>query len=137
MRDLIEAIVHEKHFTTRLLRIPAYNSEKYPAETIQSVLNQAYPHIEIALSDNNSKNWTIEIIWEFMAKHSNIKLALQPGNSGPVKNANAAIRLSMGEFFIILDHGNKPAAAPYRTHAEMVYLAGYSACALQHQAHRQ
>ncbi len=50
------------------------------------------------------KTGRVEIVKEFMAKHKNIRLEIQAGNSGPVKNANAAIRMGVGEFFIILDH---------------------------------
>jgi len=86
------------------ISIPSYNSEKYLAETIQSALNQTYPNIEIVISDDKSKDRTVEIVKEFMAKHKNIRLEIQAGNSGPVKNANAAIRMGKGAFFIILDH---------------------------------
>ena len=86
------------------IAIPSYNGEKYIAETIQSALNQTYPNIEVVISDDNSKDRTVEIIKEFMAKHDNVRLEIQAGNSGPVKNANAAIRMGKGEFFIILDH---------------------------------
>lgn len=89
------------------IAIPAYNSEKYLAETLQSFLDQTYPNTEICISDDCSKDRTVEIIREFMAKYPNIKLAIQPGNSGPVKNVNAAIRLSTGDFFLPIGHDDK------------------------------
>ncbi len=40
------------------IAIPAYNSEKYLAETLNSALSQTYPNIEIVISDEKSKDRT-------------------------------------------------------------------------------
>jgi len=40
--------------------IPVYNSEKYIAETIESVLNQTYKNIEILVVDDCSRDKTRE-----------------------------------------------------------------------------
>ncbi len=89
------------------IAIPTYNIEKYIAETLQSCLDQTYPHIEITVTDDASKDRTVEIVRAFMEKHSNIKLMVQEKNVGAAKNTNDSIRLSTGEFFISLGHDDK------------------------------
>lgn len=45
--------------------MPAYNHEKFIAETINSVLNQSYSNIELVIIDDGSKDKTAEIIKSF------------------------------------------------------------------------
>jgi len=49
--------------------IPAHNGAAYLAEAIQSVLNQTYPHFEIWVIDNGSKDQTAQIAKSFPEVH--------------------------------------------------------------------
>ncbi len=86
------------------IAIPAYNSEKYLAPALQSCLDQTWPNIEVVISDDQSKDRTVEIIKEFMAKSDKIRYVTQEKNVGISANVNAAVRMGKGEFVIILDH---------------------------------
>ncbi|MDE2336506.1 MAG: glycosyltransferase [Alphaproteobacteria bacterium] len=86
------------------IAIPAYNSEKYLAPALQSCLDQTWPNIEVVISDDQSKDRTVEIIKAFMAKSDKISYITQEKNLGISANVNAAVRMGKGEFAIILDH---------------------------------
>jgi glycosyltransferase involved in cell wall biosynthesis len=43
---------------------PSYNSTKYIRHTIQSVLQQSYPHYEHIVVDGTSSDGTVEILKE-------------------------------------------------------------------------
>ena len=48
--------------------IPTYNSEKYIEETIESALSQSYKNMEVIISDDNSKDNTMNIISKYKYK---------------------------------------------------------------------
>ncbi len=48
--------------------IPAFNSESTLAETLESVLAQDYPRLDIVVSDNQSTDRTKEIIYKYAAR---------------------------------------------------------------------
>lgn len=45
--------------------IPTYNGEKYLKESLESIKNQTYKNIEVIISDDHSKDNTLEIAHEF------------------------------------------------------------------------
>ena len=45
--------------------MPAYNSELYIAEAIESILTQSYQNIELIIFDDGSKDKTREVIESF------------------------------------------------------------------------
>ena len=61
---------------------PAYNSEKYIAETILSVLAQSYQNWEMIIVDDSSTDKTAEIISSFQEKDSRIKYIYNSTNKG-------------------------------------------------------
>ncbi|HSR30420.1 MAG TPA: glycosyltransferase [Anaerolineae bacterium] len=81
--------------------IPAYNAQRFVAETLESALEQTYPNIEIVVSDDCSTDRTAEIVKQYESK--GIRLIRQPTNLGRYGNANAVIRASKGEYVLKLD----------------------------------
>ena len=45
--------------------IPAYNSERFLGETIESVLNQTFKELELIIVDDCSKDSTVEIVKKY------------------------------------------------------------------------
>ena len=76
--------------------IPAYNSEEYIKDTIESLLQQTYSNIEIVVSDDCSKDNTCEIVAGFQDKR--VKLYRNQTNLGMVGNWNRCLELGKGEF---------------------------------------
>lgn len=79
--------------------IPAYNSEKYLAETIRSVLDQTYGDYEAIVVDDGSSDGTLEVARSFEPR---VK-ALTKSNGGPASARNLAIRNSVGAYIAFLD----------------------------------
>ncbi|MBR2869504.1 MAG: glycosyltransferase family 2 protein [Clostridia bacterium] len=82
--------------------IPAYNGEKFLAETLDCVLNQTLRSVQIVIVDDGSTDSTPDIIADYAKKHSNI-LAIRQPNSGVSAARNNGIRNASGEYLLFLD----------------------------------
>ena len=75
--------------------IPVYNSEKFLAESIESVLNQTYKNIEVITIDDGSTDKSLDILQQFSDK---ITVISQP-NQGLAVALNAGIKKIHGKWF--------------------------------------
>ncbi len=98
--------------------LPTYNGEKYIAETLESVLNQTYKNLEIIITDDASKDKTVEIIKSYNDKR--IKLYENENNLGIANNTNKALSLATGEFIMMQDHDD--ISSPYRAEGMLKVL---------------
>ncbi|MBN1221229.1 MAG: glycosyltransferase [Anaerolineae bacterium] len=84
--------------------VGTYNQQAFIRETVESILNQTYPHIEIIFADDGSTDDTPRILQEYAARFPNkIKLALGEKNIGIPGNINRALALRTGELTAWLD----------------------------------
>ena len=89
--------------------IPAWNEEVGIIKTIRSVLNTAYPKLEVLIINDGSTDGTHEQISQFIANyeqqaHQGAKLKyLQLENGGKAKALNHALEHVTGEFIITID----------------------------------
>lgn len=81
--------------------MPAYNSELYIAEAIQSVLNQTYVNFEFIIINDGSTDNTANIIKSF--NDSRIKYIENEKNLGLIKTLNKAIDFCKGEYIARFD----------------------------------
>ena len=82
--------------------IPAYNAEKYLANTIQSVINQTFTDWELIIINDGSTDGTLELINNFKDKDSRIKV-FSHENAGVAHSRNRGIAEAKGEFIAFLD----------------------------------
>lgn len=80
--------------------IPNYNYARYIGETIESVLNQTYPHFEIVVVDNASTDNSVEVVKSF--SDPRIKLFVNQYNVGFAPNLDRAAQRASNEFIIML-----------------------------------
>ena len=80
---------------------PSYNSEKYIAETINSVLNQTYENWEMLIVDDCSSDGTEKIVKSYY--DDRIKFFKNPKNSGAAYSRNFALKQAQGEWIAFLD----------------------------------
>lgn len=80
--------------------IPAYNAEKWIAETIKSALNQTWPNKEIVIVDDGSSDQTPCVMKEFESK--SVKIISQE-NKGASGARNTALRFAQGDYIQWLD----------------------------------
>ena len=74
---------------------PSYNSEKFIADTITSVINQTYQHWELIVVDDASQDNTCKIVSELLKKDNRIKLIQHVENLGAGATRNKAIKESI------------------------------------------
>ena len=80
--------------------IPAYNSERWIADTIRSALAQTWTRREIIIVDDGSKDGTTAVVRRFESPE--LKLVSQP-NQGAAAARNAAFALAQGDLIQWLD----------------------------------
>lgn len=85
--------------------IPAYNSERYLASTIEGVLAQSEERWELVIVDDGSKDSTPELIARYANRDPRIRSVSQP-NAGIARTRNKGYALAnpLSEFVIFLDH---------------------------------
>ncbi len=79
--------------------IPTYNSARFIAQAVQSVLAQAYHRYEIIVINDGSTDETKEVLRKF---DSHIQYLYQE-NRGPAAARNAGIKVAQGEYICFLD----------------------------------
>ena len=82
--------------------VPAYNTEQYIAETLNSILCSTYKNIEIIVIDDGSTDETVSIVEKIMEQDNRIRL-LKQKNAGPSRARNNGIQNSFGEYILPVD----------------------------------
>ncbi|NYQ26939.1 glycosyltransferase family 2 protein, partial [Escherichia coli] len=82
--------------------MPVYNSEKYLAEAIQSILNQTHKNFELICINDGSTDKSQEIIEYFSSRDARIVVINQP-NKGVVSSLNLAISLAKYDYIARMD----------------------------------
>lgn len=100
--------------------IPIYNQEKYLKQTVRSVLNQTYPHFELILVDDGSKDRSQEIIRSLQKLDQRIK-SIHIENSGKPKAVEKGVAISQGDLLAFLDHDDL--MLPERLEKQVNYLS--------------
>ncbi|MFP5520690.1 MAG: glycosyltransferase family 2 protein [Bdellovibrionia bacterium] len=81
--------------------MPAFNSEKTIAQSINSVLKQTYKEIELIIVDDFSSDRTVEIISSF--NDSRLRLVKNVTNVGAAVARNYGIEMAKGRYISFLD----------------------------------
>lgn len=81
--------------------MPSWNTERFIAETIQSVIDQTYTNWELLIVDDCSSDNTDEVVSSF--KDERIKYFHNEKNSGAALTRNKAMREAKGEWIAFLD----------------------------------
>ncbi|WP_294772312.1 glycosyltransferase family A protein [uncultured Rhodoferax sp.] len=58
--------------------MPTFNEARFLARTIETVMAQTHPDVDLIISDNHSTDGSREIIAQYMARHPNIQLWSPP-----------------------------------------------------------
>ncbi|MBD0831200.1 glycosyltransferase family 2 protein [Aestuariibaculum sediminum] len=82
---------------------PAYNSEDYIVETVNSVINQTYNNWELILVDDASTDTTLNLLNDIVNSDSRIQLHCLNTNSGAAVARNFGIDKAKGEYIAFLD----------------------------------
>ena len=82
--------------------VVTYNSEKTIRETLDSILAQTYPRLELIVSDDRSTDQTVRICQDWLEENrerfQNTELIVRDQNGGVARNLNTAIQAAAGEW---------------------------------------
>lgn len=98
--------------------VPAYNAERFLAETLEAVLAQDYSPIELIVVDDGSSDSTADVVARFASARY-----LRQENSGPSAARNAGISASTGELITFCDSDDT--YRPDKVSAQVRYLAAH------------
>jgi glycosyltransferase involved in cell wall biosynthesis len=84
--------------------IPLFNRAQYIEETIQSVLSQDYPNIQLIVIDDGSSDGG-DLLVQAIADQTKLILLRHPGNvnKGQAAALNLGLTMATGEFIAVLD----------------------------------
>jgi glycosyltransferase involved in cell wall biosynthesis len=98
--------------------IPNYNYAQYIGITIQSVLDQSWPHFEIIVADNASTDNSIEVVRAF--NDVRIRLIQNPTNVGFAHNLDRATETAAGDYFILVSSDDTLKPGALETYAQLL-----------------
>ncbi|MDQ3685332.1 MAG: glycosyltransferase, partial [Acidobacteriota bacterium] len=78
--------------------VPVFNGEKYVRESLDSIVGQTYPHLEILVMDDASTDATPGIIAGYGDRVTSYR---QPRNRGQFQNVNDGIGMARGEYIAV------------------------------------
>lgn len=96
--------------------MPCYNMEAYIENSIRSVLTQTYPHWELIVVDDASKDRSSEIVRRLMAEDSRVRLVSLERNGGIANARNAALAHAKGRYVAFLDSDDQWEPEKLETH---------------------
>lgn len=79
-----------------------YNHERYVVETLNSVINQTYPNIELIIVDDCSSDQSVNVIQEWLKNHPEVPFIANKKNLGNTAAFNKGYKISKGEYIIDL-----------------------------------
>lgn len=83
--------------------MPCFNTEKYIAQSIESVIAQTYKNWELLITDDCSTDKSTEIIETFCAKDKRINLLKSEKHNGIAGTRNLSLNRANGRFIAFLD----------------------------------
>jgi glycosyltransferase involved in cell wall biosynthesis len=96
-----------------------YNTERYVAAAVESILSQKHSDFEFVIVDDGSTDRSLPILQEFAARDDRIRLVNRP-NTGISQARNDALALARGELLAIMDADD--IALPTRLATQVEYL---------------
>jgi glycosyltransferase involved in cell wall biosynthesis len=97
--------MHEKKPLVSII-VCTYNSSEYILEALESAKKQTYKNIELIISDDASKDNTVEICRQWLLKNKDrfvrIELLMVEKNTGVVRNANRSFNAARGQWIKFL-----------------------------------
>ncbi len=84
--------------------LTSFNHQLFIADAVRSILNQDYPHLEIIISDDASKDQTYSIACDVVSNHGlirSIQVRKNENNLGVCAHLNQLIQTASGELIVV------------------------------------
>jgi len=92
---------------TLTIAIPIYNGASTLQDTLDSIVTQLQPGVDILISDNASTDGTAEIIRKYQTKFAQIRYRRNSVNVGPMKNNDMCVEFALGEYVWLFGDDDK------------------------------
>jgi len=79
--------------------VPAYNSERFIAEALDSILAQTWRPIEVIVADDGSEDGTLEVV----GRYGSAVRVVSQATAGPSTTRNLGLTAATGDFIAFLD----------------------------------
>ena len=106
--------------------MPAYNSEKYISEAIESILNQTFTDFEFIIINDGSTDKTAEIINKYAKSDNRIKFVNNTKNQGLIAVLNEGLDIATGEYIARMDSDD--ISLPERFAKQIEYMDKHPEC---------
>jgi len=83
--------------------IPAYNSERYIGQCLDSILSQSHSRLEVVCVDDASTDNTLQVLEHYAAKDGRIKIVHHAQNYGISASRNDALDIVNGDWVMFVD----------------------------------
>ncbi|OHV42753.1 glycosyl transferase [Pseudofrankia sp. BMG5.36] len=87
--------------------LPVFNGENYLARSLESLIAQDYPNMQLLLADNGSTDATESICREAAERDNRVTYLRSPENRGAAWNYNRAFDAAQGEYFKWTAHDDR------------------------------
>ncbi len=102
-QKLLQEAPENPNFPKVSVILTTYNREYYFTESIESILEQDYPNLEIIVSDDGSSDNTFNIACEYAQENPQIKVIRNARTHGSAGNRNNGLDHASGELVMLLD----------------------------------
>jgi cellulose synthase/poly-beta-1,6-N-acetylglucosamine synthase-like glycosyltransferase/spore germination protein YaaH/peptidoglycan/xylan/chitin deacetylase (PgdA/CDA1 family) len=82
--------------------VPAFNEEVNAVRTVQSLLTQDYPDLQIVFVDDGSKDSTFKTVSDFFADNPKVQVVTKP-NGGKATALNYGINIAVNDYVVCID----------------------------------
>jgi glycosyltransferase involved in cell wall biosynthesis len=111
--------------------IPSYNKAKFIRDTLNSLIDQKYPGIEVIIQDGGSSDGSLEIIKSFAKRYPKIFKWESKKDKGQTEAINKGFKKATGEIFAYLNSDDiykkgalRKVGAYFAKHPKTLWLAG-------------
>lgn len=108
--------------------MPSYNSSKYIAESIDSIIAQSYTNWELLITDDCSTDNTCEIVKRYATRDNRIRLFTLEKNSGSGVARNKSIKEAKGRYIAFCDSDDRWLPDKLELQVELMQQAGAEIC---------
>ncbi len=79
------------------IAVPSYNQGRFIRDTLQSLVDQQYPNLEVIIQDGGSTDGAVEIAREYVETYPHIFQLFVEKDKGHAQASNRAFRRTNGE----------------------------------------
>lgn len=115
--------------------MPVYNSERFVAEAIESILRQTFSDFEFLIVDDYSTDGSLAIIQDYADRDARIRVSVHPENRGDATARNTGIKQAAGKYIALMDHDD--VSLPQRLEKQVTYLEAHPEVGAVGVFHRQ